>query len=288
MTDASTPIRARRLARLASGSGVALTLLSHTPAMAQEPALTTRAGPWTLLNPTPRELMRPLSTDRPDTTESPYTVDAGHVQIEMSVIEYGRDDGNDSYSYAPINLKIGILEHVDLQFLFEPYLREQGDEGTHGGVGASGLRAKFNLFGNDGGPTALALMPFVIFPTGDDDVSASEVEFGLIVPLALELNERLGLGLMAQFDYLTDDEGGREFVFVHTSVLGYDLTDSIGVFLEYIGEVGSDEFSEYAASVSTGLTHGTGPDVQLDLGITAGLNEAAEDFAVFTGITLRF
>src|SRR5688572_5942243 len=36
-----------------------------------------------LFNPTPRAQMREMSTDRPDQTESPYTVDAGHVQVEM-------------------------------------------------------------------------------------------------------------------------------------------------------------------------------------------------------------
>ena len=39
-----------------------------------------------LFNPTPRELMREFNTDRPDKTESPYTVDAGHFQFEMDVL----------------------------------------------------------------------------------------------------------------------------------------------------------------------------------------------------------
>ena len=33
---------------------------------------------YTLFQPVPRELMREMSTDRPDQTESAYTVDAGH------------------------------------------------------------------------------------------------------------------------------------------------------------------------------------------------------------------
>ena len=37
---------------------------------------------FTLCNPTPRELWRPMSADRPDVTESPKTVDAGAVQRE--------------------------------------------------------------------------------------------------------------------------------------------------------------------------------------------------------------
>ena len=40
---------------------------------------------YSLLDPVPRQAMRPLSTDRPDQTESPYSVDAGHVQFEFEV-----------------------------------------------------------------------------------------------------------------------------------------------------------------------------------------------------------
>jgi hypothetical protein len=45
-----------------------------------------------LFNPTPRSAMRAMSTDRPDTTESARTVDAGHVQVEMSFIDWVHDD----------------------------------------------------------------------------------------------------------------------------------------------------------------------------------------------------
>ena len=41
-----------------------------------------------LFNPTPTGLMRELSTDRPDKTESPYTVDAGHLQIEVDLLSW--------------------------------------------------------------------------------------------------------------------------------------------------------------------------------------------------------
>ena len=38
------------------------------------------------------EFRREISTDRPDKTESPYTVEAGHVQFELNLIEFGWDD----------------------------------------------------------------------------------------------------------------------------------------------------------------------------------------------------
>ncbi len=45
---------------------------------------------YTLLNPTPRNLMREMTTDRPDITEVPFTVDAGHFQTESTLFGYIR------------------------------------------------------------------------------------------------------------------------------------------------------------------------------------------------------
>ena len=57
--------------------------------------------------------LRELTTDRPDQTESPITVDRGRFQIEVDAISFTRDrdksgGGNvrtDSTGVAPINLK---------------------------------------------------------------------------------------------------------------------------------------------------------------------------------------
>jgi hypothetical protein len=42
--------------------------------------------------------MREMSTDRPDLTESAYTVDAGHFQVEMDVVRYTYDRRRDTRS----------------------------------------------------------------------------------------------------------------------------------------------------------------------------------------------
>ena len=70
-----------------------LLVLGTVAAWAGEPAPAS-SGPaadksaYTLWHPTPRALLRELTTDRPDKTESPYTVDAGHVQIEADLVNY--------------------------------------------------------------------------------------------------------------------------------------------------------------------------------------------------------
>src|SRR5688572_24804065 len=67
---------------------------------------------YTFANPVPAAELRELSTDRPDQTESPYTVDAGHFQVESDLVNYTRDrDGNirtTDLSLAALNLKVGL------------------------------------------------------------------------------------------------------------------------------------------------------------------------------------
>ena len=73
--------------------------------------------------------MREMSTDRPDKTESPYTVDAGHFQVEMDVLAYSYDRNNglpgdtrvESLSIAPMNLKVGLCNRADFQVFVETY-----------------------------------------------------------------------------------------------------------------------------------------------------------------------
>src|SRR5687768_909846 len=111
-----------------------------------------------LFNPTPRELMRDMETDRPDVTESPRTVDAGHFQVEASFFEYEHDDDNDgserveTVSVLPSNLKVGLLNNVDLQLVLVPYVHESTHDQRHktrdtaDGFGDTQVRLKVNFW----------------------------------------------------------------------------------------------------------------------------------------------
>ena len=265
---------------------------SHRPAAS--PANGGKSG-FNLFNPTPRRLMRDMATDRPDVTESPYTVDAGHFQVELSFAEYGRDGGgrnaSEELAVLPVNLKAGLLNNVDLQLVVTPYVDQEAGGSSASGFGETQLRLKANLWGNDGpdqrfGDTALAVMPFVQFPTGDQDLGFSDkAEGGIIVPFAAALPHGLGLGMMAEFDFVRDDsDDGYDLSFVHTASVGRDLAGDLAGYLEYIGVSGG---GDYAAAVSGGVTYALSPDVQLDAGLVVGLNDNAEDVRLFTGLSFR-
>ncbi len=58
---------------------------------ALQPGLAAAQRSYSLFRPTPWAEARALNTDRPDKTESPFTVPAGRVQLEFDLVNYTRD-----------------------------------------------------------------------------------------------------------------------------------------------------------------------------------------------------
>jgi hypothetical protein len=256
-----------------------------------------------LFNPTPRELMREMSTDRPDKTESAYTVDAGHFQFEMDVLNYSYDRDNglpgdttiESVAIAPINLKLGLCNRADVQLVLEPYtsvrthMRATRQVEKQRGFGDVTVRLKGNMWGNDGGLTALALMPYVKLPTNQDDLGNNSVEGGLIVPLAVELPWGWGMGVMTQFDFIRDESGsGHHPEFVNTVTFAHDIVGNLGGYVEFFSAVSTERGSEWIGTVDAGLTYALTEDIQLDAGINIGVTRSADDWNPFLGISWRF
>lgn len=258
------------------------------------PARGQHKGDFTLFHPTPQALMRDLSTDRPDVTESPRTVDAGHFQLEMSFIEFVREnDAEDveEFTVLPFNFKVGVLNNVDVQLVYDPYVRREFDESDDAsGNGNAQVRTKINLWGNDEGGTALAVMPFIQLPVADDEIDDSDdhLEGGIIVPFSVDLTERATLSVMGELDFLNNpDEDEYDVELVHTASLGVGVTETLGAYFEYVGIVPFDDADDYAATVGTGATLQLSENVQLDAGVYVGLTEEAEDFRALTGISVR-
>ena len=239
-------------------------------------------GSYSLLHPTPRERMREMSTDRPDTTESPISVDAGHFQVELDAVSLVRDEGVSDLALGSLNLKLGLTSFSDLQVIVEPYHHVA----TESGFGDLTLRNKYNLWGNDGGPTSFGLMPFVTLPTASEGFGSDHVEGGLIAPLGLEGPLGWDFGTMAELDAVwRGDAYAGELVLTGTA--GHDIWKALGGFVELASTLPLD--GEAAAlGANSGLTLGVSDDVVLDAGVRVGLTEAAEDFSSFLGGSARY
>ena len=257
---------------------------------------TSSAVAYSLFYPVPNDKLRDLSTDRPDTTESPHTVDAGHYQIEWEAISYGtdRDDGvRTNVLTSSINVKAGLSDNVDLQLILEPHTRvttkEDGDSETESGMNDTEVRLKINMWGNDEGDTALAIMPFVRFATHDDNFGDDgKTEGGIIVPLGFNLPGGWESAVMLEIDRVrNEDNDGYITEYVQSITFAHDISGNLGGFLEFVNDSRNESDAESETYFNTGLTYALAPNIQLDAGVNLGLSDAAEDSRVFIGFSYK-
>ena len=258
---------------------------------------------YNLLNPTPRELMREMVTDRPDKTESPYTVDAGHYQLEMDVFNYSVDHYNgipgdqrfEALAIAPINIKAGVLNNLDVQLILQPYISLRDHNvaarvvNEERGFGDLISRVKLNFWGNDSGPTAFGVMPYIKLPTNTDHVGNNSVEGGVIFPFAASLPYAFAIGFMTELDIKRDVLGdGHHPEFVNTITFGRDIVGNLAGFVEFSSSVSTESGSEWVGTFDCGLTYMLTRDMQLDAGVFLGVTRSAPDINPFLGFSWRF
>lgn len=241
----------------------------------------------------PEPALRELTTDRPDATESPFTVDPGRVQLEMDAVSYTRNrlDGvrTTEWALAPFNLRYGLTRHTEVGLFVTPHihLTEQprgGAKTTVRGVGDTVLRAKWNLQGNDGGATAYGVFADLKLPTAADGLGNEKVEGAVTFPIAYEIGAGWEGAAMTSVEFVRTEEGRRS-VWVNTITFARDLLPDLGGFLELTSAAGD---GAHVATFNCGLTRRIGPTLQLDCGVNLGITRTAPDLTLFAGLSRKF
>ncbi len=241
--------------------------------------------------------LREMQTDRPDVTESAYTVDAGHFQYETDAIKLIRNkDGdilNNQVFYNLANIKIGITNSTDLQLLVESFVTNKTKNALTNntisetsGFGDLTLRLKQNLWGNNGGKTALAIMPYINIPTSkfSDD---KRIDGGVIIPFALELKNKWNFGAQVELDLVKKDQSkSYHSELLSSFTFGKELSDKFSAFVE---SYYTYDFKEKQADVyaNAGLVYSLSPDFKIDTGLNYGLTKST-DKVYFVGFSFRY
>jgi Putative MetA-pathway of phenol degradation len=297
---------AGRLAVLAIGFMVlSWSARADDAAAPNTPALTTDVpdkSHYNLFDPTPDDEMRKFAPDRPTKGYSVRTVDAGHVELETDFVSYtySRYLGITTHNYEAFdpNLKIGITNWADFEIQFNGLQSQQsfdsatGASPSHGtGFGDVLLRTKINLFGNDGGPMGLAIIPYVKVPSSVPVISNGAVEGGLIAPLALRLPQDYIVTLMTEVDELKNADDGRRYTnFVNLIGVSHPLPgiEGANAMVELYSSAGTDPAAPPIYTFDTGMNFRLDKHTILDVGLNLGLNKAAPKAQVYSGISVRF
>ena len=254
---------------------------------------------YNLFHPTPDNLLRELATDRPDKTESPTTVDAGHFQIEMDFATFTQDQMNGvsakTWNIAPFNLRVGLLNDVELSLVFESYVQKDTEDKTAkkmlvlSGVGNFITRLKVNLWGNDGGRTAFAFFPFMKFPTGTGGLNNNSIEGGAIFPFSMTLPAQFELGMETGV-VISRNESSANYreEFVNSITFSREIAGKLSGYCEFFSIVNTERDSNWIGTADFGLTYALTENVQLDCGCNIGVTDAADDINAFSGLSVRF
>ena len=269
---------------------VILFLLISSRSYSQDSTDSSKSG-YTLFEPTPKDLMRKFETDRPDYTESAITVDAGHFQFETDLFKTERTniDGiktiNNYYNAA--NLKLGITNTLDIQFVISTFstsaIKQAGNfEKESSGLGSLTIRAKQNLWGNDKGKTAFAILPFVNVPVMPGDKFSG----GIVFPLAISLANGWELGTQIETDLINNEPGnGYHIDFLVSATTSHSISKRFDFFIEGVA-LRNNGLRVYEYFLDAGLIYNLAKNINFDAGFYYGIKNISSK-TYFVGMSFR-
>ena len=291
----------RRVGQWTTGLASAL-IVAAASAHAQETgAKAADKSQYTLFNPTPKDQMRAFNTDRPTKSNVPYTVDAGHFQYEGDIFIYSfnntttPDTNNTSWVLFNPTFKAGLTNWADLEVNFSAQnlqtsvTRSTGAATHNYGFGDTFTRLKMNLWGNDGGTTAFALIPYVKAPTAPIGIGNGYAEGGLIAPLAVSLPLGFTTILMGEVDYLKNPVSpGYRANFQSLVNLNRPIVENVTGYAEIYANWPNSPDLQNVYTLDFALAWTPLPNFQLDAGINIGLVPEAIPYQIYMGIAQRF
>jgi hypothetical protein len=285
------------------------TTFADDPATTTATTATVPADKWqyTLFTPTPIADLRGMDTDRPNVTNTPHTVDAGHLQIETGLIDYSFDRSRLSgityrshgFAFAESNFRLGILNNLEINAVIDPYeIDRSHDDGngttvTSRGFGDTIIGAKLNLWGNEGGDavwqSGLAIQPQFKFPTARDGVGDGHFEFEIEIPFLMNLPDGFHLGIQTGVSMERNSENDGDLAGMENSIsVDRVVIGNLDIYLEYASDVTTQKHVEPTQTIDLGGTYPLGDNVVLDTGVALGLNNVSNDIEVLAGISVRF
>jgi hypothetical protein len=216
--------------------------------------------------------------------------------MDFANFTYDKTDGTTTKAWnaGDFNFKAGLLNNVDVQLVYDNYLDEQtkdnsGKSTTQSGFGDFTTRLKINLWGDDVGKTAFALLPFVKFPTSTENLGSNAIEGGVIFPLAVSLPHDFDLSMETAASYMKNaDDNGYHEEFIASASLDHQIIGKLSGFMEFFSNFTMESHSSWVGTIDTGLEYLVTKNIQLDCDCYFGVTRAAADYNPFCGITVRF
>ncbi|RJQ44835.1 MAG: transporter [Nitrospiraceae bacterium] len=236
-------------------------------------------------------------------TDDTGTQGKGKSQIEINS-EYASDkERQDNVSTEDAGIEVSVIysygftDNADV-VLGMPYLwsktKEDGETvSDEDGIGDTSIELKWRLFEKEG--LSFALKPGITLPTGDEEkgLGNGRPSYALMFIATQEmevLSLHMNLGyLRNEYKLEEDKSSNRKDLWYASLAAEKEVSENLSAVANVGMERNSDKNSKtQPAFILGGLIYSVSEDLDIDIGIKAGLNKPETDLAVLAGLAARF
>lgn len=222
----------------------------------------------------------PLVTDRPDFTESASVVPRGRVQLEAGAT-FAEADPFEEVTVGEVLFRIGVWRRVEARIGLNSYADVDGPGPDANGFEDPSLGLKVEL------AEGAALLVDTTVPVGADEIGEEDWQPGVVLALARDVSERIGLGANLGYSRASEADEGFDQGLASVAV-GIGLAPRWGAFLEGYAVFPSGPGAGDEVVLDGGLTYLASPDLQLDARLGFGVSDAAPDVILGVGLSRRW
>ena len=223
-----------------------------------------------------------IQTDRPDLTESAFTVPAGYFQVEAGLLRT-TFNSESSLNFLPtILIKYGISSNFELRVNTDLAFYSQ-DGISEGLVIPLSVGIKVAISDEKGVIPKTAFIGHLKIPTGGTgELSLIYVAPSFRFTMQHSLSKRISLGynLGIEWSGIT-----AEPIFIYTITSGMSLSNKFGAYLEIFGF--APQFNKAEHSLDAGITYLFNNNRQADVSFGFGLTPNAPDYLISAGYSFR-
>lgn len=246
--------------------------------------------------------LRDLCADRPGKGSPACTVDGGHLQAELGLVDWAHERGpgsiEDDLVLGDIALRYGITGSTELRLGWTAYGHIRVKDRATGlvdrdhGSGDVTIGLRQNLRNPDGSGLSIAIEPYATVPTGGHAIGAGTWGAGLLLPVSYQLSDNIQFGFTPEIDAAPDaDRHGRHTAYSGTwsvsAPLMKGLTGSVELWAMHDRDPGAHS-SQASADLAAAWIPGGKGRFQLDAGTYLGLNRKTPGVEAYIGITEKF
>jgi hypothetical protein len=235
---------------------------------------------------------------RPSLGSSACTTEPGKVQLEMSALDWQRDDTadqrEDQLLAGDLLARFGVGPSTEVQVGWTAFghvrTRDKltGAVSTADGVGDVTLALRQNFQHPDGKGLSFGIQPQVTLPVGHS--GAGDWAAGVVLPVSYDLSDKLNLQFTGEGDAAVDEDGdGRHLAYSGIWGLAYQLSDKVTTTAELSLERDNDPVGHETHSLAAlSFAYQPRKTLQFDVLAVAGLNRTSPDVRLVTGGAILF